>query len=139
MVAGAAVFTVVFIYKQHLLGVNIYFIPSMSMHPTLSPGQFVLTDSWAYRKQEPQPDDIVVFKLSDDSPQFVKRVSPWPNGDSKQNNQFFLLGDNREHSTDSRSFGGVNRSRISDKVVMILFGVDQKFQLMKDHYLLPVD
>jgi signal peptidase I len=38
-------------YKATLLGINIFFVPSNSMAPTLLPGQFILVDTWRYQYQ----------------------------------------------------------------------------------------
>jgi signal peptidase I len=39
-------FTSGYIYKHHWLGVHLYFVPSMSMYPTLKPPLW--QDSWHY-------------------------------------------------------------------------------------------
>lgn len=105
-----------FIGKASLLGVNLYYIPSASMYPTLKPGDLILVDTWAYKLNAPAINDIVVFSTPD-RPAYtmVKRVADISDGD----HTFFLLGDNSQASQDSRHFGVIHRSLIKGKVVRI--------------------
>lgn len=83
-----------------------------SMAPTLYPKQQVLMD--------PEPplileDDIVVCQPPTSELYMIKRVVMIEDG------RYFVQGDNREMSTDSRQFGWLSRSDILGKVVSVLF------------------
>lgn len=55
------------------------FIPSGSMEHTISPGDRVIGNRLAYKSDEPERGDIVIFKYPDDETQlFVKRVIGLP-------------------------------------------------------------
>lgn len=49
--------------KDQWLGVHINFVPSISMQPTLQPGDLILVGTWVYRHSPPQINDIVIFTL----------------------------------------------------------------------------
>lgn len=123
-----------FQYKQQLLGIQIYFIPSMSMYPELKPGQFVLADSWAYTQKPPKPDDIIVFHDNNDQQILVKRIAHWPDGSLISDGHWFVLGDHRPYSIDSRHFGGITEQQIIGRVIMVLLRVDQQ-GIVSDSYL----
>ena len=60
------VFSILFFYKSIILGFDIYYIPTHSMKPTLSPGDFVLVDTWIYKHKKPSKKDIVLFVRNND-------------------------------------------------------------------------
>ena len=93
-----------FIYKHYWLGVDIYFVPTPSMFPTLKPGEFILVDTWAYAKYLPQEKDVVVFQQNSAQLWLVKRIATWPDGSLMNDSKFYLLGDNANASEDSRYF-----------------------------------
>ena len=75
----------------------------------------------------PQIGDVVIVAYEGDpSVRFVKRVEGVPGdvvevGDAKVTvpaGQYYVLGDNRLHSTDSRVYGTVARSQIIGKVIL---------------------
>jgi len=128
-----------FIHKDKWLGVHVYFVPSMSMYPTLKPGQFILLDTWAYQHKSPKLNDVVVFKHEKANQWLVKRVSLWPNKQTQHNNLIYLLGDNQAASRDSRSFGGINQKQIVGKVKMVLLGIDHKHHFLKGSFLTLIE
>jgi len=133
-------------YKSALLGFNLYMISSNSMEPTLREHDIILADTWIYKKNAPQIDDIVLFHLPEnDQINYIKRVVGLPNEQlmvgnkivkpiMKKNNfdsrvrevsintdQYFLAGDNLEQSLDSRHFGSINEDNIYAKAVYIIY------------------
>jgi hypothetical protein len=128
-----------FITKDQWLGVHIYFVPSGSMQPTLLPGDFILVDHWQYPRHSVALEDVIVFKLPRHNELAVKRVKPWPDKAITHGEQFYMLGDNKRRSLDSRSFGGIEPACIQGKVVMILFSFDNKWKLRKQRTFKIID
>lgn len=127
-----------FIYKHYWLGIGIYFVPSMSMYPTLKPGEFILVDTWAYKKYQPQEKDVVVFQQREEQQWLVKRIAIWPNGSLNNDGMYYVLGDNANASEDSRRFGGIPYERIQGKVKLVLVGINAQHQLLENSYLKTV-
>lgn len=125
-------------------------VESVSMVPTLHPGDFVVVNKLAYKLGEPQQGDIVVFRLSNNPAQrYIKRLIGLPGdtvrvagGDVYINGHLlsepylpvrtnrggtwevppgsiFVMGDNRNNSSDSRSFGPVSLEQVIGKAVFI--------------------
>jgi signal peptidase I len=127
-----------FIYKHEWLGLHIYFVPSMSMSPTLKPGEFILVDTWIYQEATPKEGDIVIFQYGAENRWLVKRIAYWPDGKLIENNEYFLLGDNKKDSLDSRRLGGIQQDQIIGKVKLVLLGVDQEHQVQSGSLLRTV-
>jgi len=91
-------------------------VTGISMQPTLNPGEEILIDPKAYQKRSPQINDLVVT-IHPQQPdlEIVKRVSKIAKSDT--GDRFFLLGDNLNNSSDSRSFGLVTQKQIIGRVV----------------------
>ncbi len=82
------------------------------MEPALRAGDYVLVSTWAYRRRDPEPDDIVVLRDPEATGQYlVKRIM---SGDHIAG--YFVLGDNTPQSRDSRQFGMVPRHLIVGRV-----------------------
>jgi len=82
-----------------------------SMLPLLKPGEEVLIDPEINQLQQPLIGDIVVVQHPrEENLQLIKRVS-WMSEEG-----FFLIGDNPQESTDSRSFGSVGLEQIVGRV-----------------------
>ena len=77
-----------------------------SMLPTLRPGHIVVG---AVRYAQLMPGDVVV--VGHDGMEKVKLVK-----ELKQN-QVYVVGDNENHSTDSRTFGWLHLSAVAAKVI----------------------
>jgi signal peptidase I len=98
-----------------------------SMAPSLNPGELVFIREGAYESRPPHRGEIVAARPALlGGRAFIKRVvglpheritrgeREWQLGDD----QFFLLGDQTEHSMDSRIFGPVDRKELIGPVRM---------------------
>ncbi|MCB1023154.1 MAG: nickel-type superoxide dismutase maturation protease [Acidobacteria bacterium] len=86
-----------------------YRVEGDSMMPTLKPGARVLVDE----KAKVRARDIVIARHPFKSNVIiVKRIR-----EIDANGNYFLISDNPEDSTDSRTFGAVSSNRIIGKVV----------------------
>lgn len=87
-------------------------ITGISMQPLLQPGEEILINPYAYKKALPQINDLVVaIHPNKEDLEIVKRISH-----ITEEGTFFLLGDNLNHSTDSRGFGTISLDKIVGKV-----------------------
>lgn len=79
------------------------------MAPSLLNNQTVLASSVPFIFSKPKVGDVVVFKVGDRI--YIKRVK------EIENQKFFLIGDNKEDSLDSKKIGWVDKKDIIGKVV----------------------
>ena len=87
-------------------------VRGQSMQPLLQPGEEILINPHAYRQSAPQVNDLVVVIHPEQSNlEMVKRIV-----EIRENNTYFLQGDNLLYSTDSRNFGTVALNLIRGKV-----------------------
>ncbi|CAN5537977.1 hypothetical protein BH11ARM2_BH11ARM2_32580 [soil metagenome] len=111
-------------------------VQGVSMLPTFKTGQRLLVSDAYWLIGPIRHNDIVVVREKDDpNGYFIKRVykdggeevdyANWPRGVSLKDKKFvvpqgsyYLLGDNRLQSEDSRYFGPIELSRIIGKVVV---------------------
>jgi len=108
--------------------VRIYAIPSSSMEPALQIGDHIAVTP--YRGGQPQRGDVIVFRSPVNADELmVKRIAGVP-GDLVEGGQgklivpgdcYFVLGDNRANSFDSRNWGMLRRSLIVGRARMILW------------------
>ena len=112
-----------------------YRIDGSSMNPTLQDGEYLIINNVTYLLDEPEPGDIVVFRHPRNELNLIKRVigvpgdhieinngTVWVNGEAQEepyiadspnyggswdvpDDQYFVLGDNRNNSSDSHSWG----------------------------------
>lgn len=120
-----------------------------SMMPTFRGGEYVLVWRMAYLSRLPERGDIVVFRDPNGPQEYIKRVIGLPGEEVLiQNGQVFIdgrlleepyiiepprysgywqvpmghifvLGDNRNYSTDSHVFGPIPLSRVIGKAVLV--------------------
>lgn len=81
------------------------------MYPALLPGERVLFDRLAYRRDRPAIGDIVLVQHPQHDLRIVKRISAPPAGRTLAN-EYWVEGDNVDGSTDSRDFGPLRRKHL---------------------------
>lgn len=79
-----------------------------SMEPTLRHNQEILASSIPFIFKKPKVGDIVILKRKNC---IIKRIA------KIKNNKFFISGDNKNESIDSRHFGWVGKREIVGKVI----------------------
>lgn len=104
-----------------------YVVQGHSMEATLHNGEYLGVFLLSYVHSSPKIGDVVVLTYAGNSDvRFVKRVEGLP-GDTVevqgiptvlQADQYFVEGDNRDHSTDSRVYGPVKGEQIIGKVII---------------------
>lgn len=83
------------------------------MYPYLTDGDKILVK----KIFTPKKNDIVVFfnpTVSNTEIYYVKRI------ETIKNNKYFVLGDNRKESVDSRQFGWIDHNVLIGKMIMKL-------------------
>lgn len=83
-------------------------IKGNSMFPTFKAGDKILVNKLSYFFSKPKIGDVVVLKKEKF---IIKRIA------KIKEKKVFMIGDNKEGSTDSRSFGWINRGEIAGKVI----------------------
>jgi signal peptidase I len=146
-VVETIVFTLLIYFLVRTFLFENYRVVGSSMFPTLEDNQFLVVNKLAYRLQQPQRGDIIVFRDPHDKERkLIKRVIGLP-GDvlevrqgqvfvndqrleepyiqdparysrppsSVPDGQYFVLGDNRNNSSDSSNWGTLPRENIVGK------------------------
>ncbi|MGH7142061.1 MAG: S26 family signal peptidase [Candidatus Saccharimonadales bacterium] len=80
-------------------------IKGSSMLPSLQPGQIVI----GWRFGQPEVGDIII--LRHDGLEKIKRI------DKIEGNKLFVLGDNKNESTDSRQFGNIDYRQVVARII----------------------
>jgi len=108
--------------------VRIYSIPSASMAPTLQAGDHIVVTPY---HGTPQRGDVIVFRAPASSGELmVKRIAGTP-GDAVEAGAgrvvivpagcYFVIGDNRQDSFDSRNWGVLPRDLIIGRARLVLW------------------
>ena len=137
-------FAVAIFLFVYLLILQPHKIKGNSMDPTFKNGEFLLTDKVTYRFGEPKRGDVVVFKAPPDkvlvqtgkvfvNDQLINEKayldqSVYTQGGNFANdgemivvtqNEYFVMGDNRNHSFDSRNFGTIATEKITGRAWVV--------------------
>jgi signal peptidase I len=118
-------------------------VPTRSMVPTILVGDRIYVNKLAYGVRvpftrwwiakwgEPVRGEVVTLLSPKDGTLLVKRVVAVPgdvievvDGHRLPPGKFFVEGDNRDHSVDSRSFGMIDRGLIMGRVSRVIFSLD---------------
>lgn len=81
------------------------------MHPTLQEREVVFVNRLSFLFHTPQIGDIIAFRDPRDKKVLIKRIT------KRVKEKYFVEGDNKKHSTDSREFGMIGRNDIVGKVI----------------------
>jgi signal peptidase I len=81
-----------------------------SMEPQIKTGETVLTSNIPYWFKSPKINDIVAFK-DNAGRVLIKRIS------KVQSGKYFVEGDNKKDSLDSRKFGYIFKNQIIGEVI----------------------
>ena len=81
-----------------------------SMEPIFREGDYII--SLPYFFSSPSAGDVIILKHPRKNKLLLKRI------EKVSGNEFFVKGDNKAHSEDSRKFGPVKKSHIVGKVVV---------------------
>lgn len=100
-------------------------VSGISMLPTLQDKQIIFVNKMAYWKNAPQNGDIVIVREPIDNIQVVKRIVGTPGTaitiEDKtfilKEDEYYIEGDNRDNSIDSRAYGPIRSERIIGKVI----------------------
>jgi signal peptidase I len=147
-----------------------FIVSGSSMYPTFENRQYLVVDEISYKLNNPQRDDVVIFRYPNDTKKFfIKRIIGLPNETVNikgsditiinkehpdgfklnqpyvkntsnnnlnfelKNDEYFVMGDNRNASSDSRSWGAVPRKLLIGKAFLRLFPIN-KISIMPGNY-----
>lgn len=82
-----------------------------SMAPTFAANDKLFVSKLLYKIMSPKVDDVVVLTDPRDKRLILKKV------DGVFGDKYFVVGENLTESTDSRTFGAVNKRQIVGKVL----------------------
>ncbi len=110
-----------------------FIVHGQSMDPTFRTGDYLIVDEISYKFTAPKRGDVIVFRYPNDTSKFfIKRIFGLPNQTievegkttSLGENEYFVLGDNRGASSDSRVWGTVDETLIIGKAFLRLWPVN---------------
>lgn len=80
------------------------------MEPTYGFGDIILINRLSYLFHKPKAGDVIALKNPKNKKHIIKRIQKIQNG------KYFVVGDNKKESTDSREFGLISKNEIIGKV-----------------------
>lgn len=160
--ARFAIIAIIIVIPIRVFIAQPFIVSGSSMVPTFENGEYLIIDEISYRLENPQRNDVVVFRYPNDTKKFfIKRIIGLPNeivdidGSSitiineeypegfkleqpyvknlaknnmrfeLKNDEYFVMGDNRIASSDSRYWGAVQRKLIIGKAFLRLLPINK--------------
>ncbi|MEW5908057.1 MAG: signal peptidase I [Patescibacteria group bacterium] len=109
-----------------------FIVSGASMVPTFENGDYLIIDELSYHLRTPQKGEVIIFRYPlDPSKFFIKRIIGVP-GDTVEinggkillkDNEYYVLGDNRNNSLDSRIWGTLDRNLIVGRALVRLWPI----------------
>lgn len=109
-----------------------FLVNGASMEPTYDNGNYLIIDELSYHLKDPQRNDVIVFRYPKNPSQFfIKRIIGLPGETVNKNDgeitlgegEYFVMGDNRDASSDSRIWGPVPEKLITGRVLVRLWPI----------------
>ena len=107
-----------------------FLVSGASMEPTFNNGNYLVIDEFSYHLRKPKKDEVIVFRFPDDTQKFfIKRIAGVP-GETVTiqgrettlgENEYYVLGDNKGASYDSRMWGPVPEKLIIGRTLARLW------------------
>ncbi len=116
-------------------------VRGQSMYPTLAPGEYVLFDRLAYRREPPRRGDVVLATdPREPRRRIIKRIAGGPGetvtaGGSTwtlADGEWLLLGDAPDFSTDGRDFGPVGQESIQARAWFVYWPPGKARRVLRD-------
>lgn len=111
-----------------------FLVSGASMEPTFYNGNYLVIDEFSYHLRKPKKDEVVVFRYpKEPSKFFIKRIAGLP-GETVtvqgqeiilDENEYYVLGDNRGASSDSRTWGPVREKFIIGRTLIRLWPIEK--------------
>lgn len=124
------IITILIVLPIRLYIAQPFIVSGASMVPTFQDGDYLIVDELTYHFRDPLPKEVIIFKYpKDPSKYFIKRVIGLPgetvNGTKLNEDQYYVEGDNRDASSDSRSWGPVSRKLIVGRPIVRLLPIKE--------------
>lgn len=119
-----------------------FIVSGESMEPNFEDGEYLIVDELSYQFRKPLRGEVIVFRYPlNPSEFFIKRITGLPgetieiqSGEiaakavlnvtiTLKENEYFVMGDNRLHSSDSRIWGSLPKDKIMGKALLRLWPV----------------